>query len=273
MYCLTCIDSYTSWPEVFPIPDIKTDTIAEVFYSGWVARFGVPNKIITDQGRQFKSSLITSLTNLLGIHRARTTPYHPQTNGKIERFHRTLKQSIKAHDRSDWTTILPTILLGLRCVLKDSNVSPAYLVYGTSIRMPGEFFTNSEYPRTDTNTFITHLKQKFEQIRPIKTDHKSKRTTFIIPELNTATHVFVRHDAIRKPLQKPYDGPYPVLRRTDKYHEVDIKGKPTNISLDRLKPAFLANEDNIQHDHSYSSNKITENKTTTNNPKIVSFNV
>lgn len=50
-YCLTCIDRYTSWPEVFPIPDMKSDTVAEVFFSSWIARFGVPEKIITDQGR------------------------------------------------------------------------------------------------------------------------------------------------------------------------------------------------------------------------------
>lgn len=51
MYCLTCIDRYTSWPEVFSIPDIKADTVAEIFFNGWITRFGVPEKIITDQGR------------------------------------------------------------------------------------------------------------------------------------------------------------------------------------------------------------------------------
>lgn len=75
----------------FQIPDMKSDTVAEVFFSGWIARFGVPEKIITDQGRLFESNLFTAFTNILGI-RARTTPYHPQSNGKVERFYRTLKQ-------------------------------------------------------------------------------------------------------------------------------------------------------------------------------------
>ena len=52
-------------------------------------------------------------------------------------------------------------------------------------------------------------------------------------------HVFVRHDAIRKPLQAPYDGPYKVLECTDKYFIDDVKGKHDTISLDRLKPAHL----------------------------------
>lgn len=80
---------------------MKAETVAEVFYSGWIARFGVPEKIFTDLGRQFESGLFTTLTNLLGVHRARITPYHPQTSGKIERFHRTLKQCIKTHVKSN----------------------------------------------------------------------------------------------------------------------------------------------------------------------------
>jgi len=257
VYCLTCIDRYTSWPEVFPIPDMKADTVAEVFFNGWIARFGVPEKIFTDQGRQFESNLFTAFTNILGINRARTTPYHPQTNGKVERFHKTLKQSIRAHATSDWTSVLPTVLFGLRCTLKDENVSPAYLVYGTSMRMPGEFFVNSNQPTPNTDTFVSQLKQKFELIRPVSTVHKTSRTTFISPDLSKATHVFVRHDAIKKPLQMPYDGPFRVIHRTDKTYQVDINDKTVNISIDRLKPAFLPNEEDTRHDHSYAAFKCS----------------
>lgn len=258
-YCLTCIDRYTSWPEVYPIPDIKAETIAETFYSGWVARFGAPEKIVTDQGRQFESKLFASLTNLLGICRIRTTPYHPQSNGKIERFHRTLKQSIKAHAKSDWVAVLTPVLLGLRCAIKDTNVSAAYLVYGTSLRIPGEFFT-SNIDTPDEDTFVSHLKQKFEKIKPVQVSHKSTRSTFVSTELQKTSHVFVRFDAVKKPLQMPYDGPFMVLERMDKYYKVDIKGKPTVISIDRLKPAFMAYEDDTQHDHSYAMEVVNQNK-------------
>ncbi|KAL4090343.1 hypothetical protein QTP88_025200 [Uroleucon formosanum] len=178
-------------------------------------------------------------------------------NGKVERFHKTLKQSIRAYATSDWTTILPTVLFGLRCTLKDENVSPAYLVYGTSLRMPGEFFVNSSQPAPDTDTFVSQLQQKFELIRPVNTLHKTSRTTFISPELSKATHVFVRHDAVKKPLQMPYDGPFLVIHRTDKTYQVSINGKTVNISIDRLKPAFLPNEDSTRNDHSYAAFKCS----------------
>lgn len=72
-YCLTCIDRFTSWAEAFPVTNISAETIATAFYTGWIARFGIPTKIITDQGRQFESSLFQSLAALLGITRARST--------------------------------------------------------------------------------------------------------------------------------------------------------------------------------------------------------
>lgn len=265
-YCLTCIDRYTSWPEVYPMPDIK----AETFYSGWVARFGAPEKIVTNQGRQFESRLFAALTNLLGIKRIRTTPYHPQTNGKIERFHRTLKQSIKAHAKSDWIAVLPPVLLGLRCAMRDNKISAAYLVYGTSLRIPGEFFTSNTNTPPDEDTFILQLKRKFEHIRPVEVTHKSTQNTFVSPELPKASHVFIRFDAVKKPLQMPYDGPFEVLQRMDKFYKVDVRGKPTTISIDRLKPAFLAYENDTQHDHPYAMEVCSETKT---KKRTVSFQI
>jgi transposase InsO family protein len=73
---------------------MSTETVAEAFFNKWISRFGIPEKIITDQGRQFESQLFTAFNNTLCIHRSCTNPYHPQANGKIERFHRTLKQTI-----------------------------------------------------------------------------------------------------------------------------------------------------------------------------------
>ncbi|GFQ75700.1 pol polyprotein [Trichonephila clavata] len=64
---------------------------------------------------------------------------------------------------------------------------------------------------------------------------------------DTCTHVFVRRDSVRRPLQAPYDGPYPVIKRSDKFYKVNIHGKSTLISIDRLKPAFTHNVDDTLH--------------------------
>ncbi|GFU22682.1 hypothetical protein TNCV_762621 [Trichonephila clavipes] len=116
-FCMTCIDRFSCWMEAVPLPDCKAETASKAFYEHWVCRFGVPGKIITDQGRQFESQLFRSLAAICGAKVAHATSYHPQCNGKVERLHRALKGAIKAHNNIKWTETLPTILIGLRTAL------------------------------------------------------------------------------------------------------------------------------------------------------------
>lgn len=84
------IDRFTRWIEVIPLTEIPAEEVANAFYSGWIARFGTPSRVTTYQGRQFESALLKTIIALTGTKRIRTTPYHPQANGLIERQHRTL---------------------------------------------------------------------------------------------------------------------------------------------------------------------------------------
>ena len=151
---------------------------------------------------------------LLGIKRSRTTSYHPQSNGMVERFHRQLKPALKAQLKSDdWMISLPLILLGIRTALKqDINSTATELVYGTTLRLPGEFFTPSPLTSLPNPSDFRHkLKSHFRHITPISPC--SAVTTSNIPkDLASATHVFICHDAVRKPLQPPYHRPYPVIK-------------------------------------------------------------
>ena len=72
-YLLTCVDRFTRWPEAIPIVDIRAETVADAFFSGWIARYGTPATITTDRGAQFASKLWDNLCNQFGIIRNRTT--------------------------------------------------------------------------------------------------------------------------------------------------------------------------------------------------------
>ena len=119
-YLLTCVDRFTRWPEALPLADITATSVAQAFISGWIALFGVPNTITTDQGDQFESDLWQQLTSSLGSTRTRTTAYHPAANGMVERLHRQLKASLMATSSStSWVEALPMVLLGIRTSLKE----------------------------------------------------------------------------------------------------------------------------------------------------------
>jgi len=113
--------------------------------------------------------LFHELSRLLGIYHLRTTAYHPQANGIIERWHRTLKAAIMCKNRVNWPQKLPLILLGLRSAFKpDIQTTSAQLVYGTTLRLPGEFFHQKSHfqPQTD---FAKELEEIMREIRPILT--------------------------------------------------------------------------------------------------------
>ncbi|XP_018399570.1 PREDICTED: putative GPI-anchor transamidase isoform X2 [Cyphomyrmex costatus] len=153
-----------------------------------------------------------ALTQLIGSKKIHSTAYHPASNGMIERWHRTLKAAIICHNNQEWVDILPMVLLGLRTSIKENK----------------------------------RLRQNIRSIRPIPASHHRKDKSFFLQDLKDCTHVFVRVDSVRKPLEPPHEGPFQVLQRiTDKVFEVDVNGKPTTISTERLKPAFFEATDPV----------------------------
>ena len=241
-YCLTCIDRHTSWVEVIPVRDVTAATIAKAFYDNWVCRFGVPALIITDRGVQFESTTFRKLADICGSVVRHTTAYHPQCNGKIERQHRTIKAAIRAHSSLSWSEVLSTVLMGMRAALFDDlGYTTSAMVYGKTIRLPGEFFTTPKSTGL-TSDFLTHLQTSLDQVRPSARKQNTQHKSFVHEDLSTASHVFVRVDRVKKFFETPYDGPYAVLHRSAKYFSLQIKGNSVNVSIDRLKPAYLLQE-------------------------------
>ena len=138
-YVLVLCDYATRYPEAVPLRSTDAEHVADELIKLF-AQVGVPREILTDQGSNFTSKLLAELYRLLHVHPIRTSAYHPQTDGLVERFNQTLKAMLKktaTEEGKDWDKLLPYLLFAYREVPHASTgFSPFELLYGRDVRGP-----------------------------------------------------------------------------------------------------------------------------------------
>ena len=138
-----------------------------------------------------------------------------------------------------WLDHLPFVLLGMRTSIRaDSQCSAADLLYGAPLRLPGDMFEPSD-PVPLASDFSRCLRTVIGAASPMPVVSHGLPPARVDPALQSSTHVFLRVDAVRRPLVPPFLGPFPVLARTDKTYDILQNGKTVTVSIDRLKPATL----------------------------------
>jgi len=234
-HLLTVVDRSTRWPEAVPLKNVEAATVLEAFLGTWVARYGVPAFITTDRGAQFTSSTWTDWCQQVGARHITTTAFHPQSNGLVERFHRQLKDALRARGAATtWADHLPWALLGLRVAPKEeSGISSAQAAFGQELVVPGqlsgcqrsaEAATGSADPTEDPTEQSAGVDKSWAELAAGSSP------------LDRAEWVYIRRGGQGRPLADNYAGPYQVMEKAVKYFKVLVGSKVDSISRDRLKP-------------------------------------
>ena len=238
VHLFTIIDRWTSWPEALPTTATDTKTLARLLIDNWISRFGVPSIITSDRGGQFTSALWKEVTELMGIKQDLTTAYHPQHNGKVERLHRTLENSLRSRldGRKDWLDQLPWVLLGLRNSLNnDKRHSPSVMVFGQPLTIPGHTIKTTSMP-IEESLFGEQLAKAMRAQTFQESFWNSANKSFIPSSLKDCPMVLVRDDKIKGKLAPRYIGPFKVVDRHDKVFRLQFPDKVDTVSIDRLVP-------------------------------------
>lgn len=235
-YLLVVTDCFTKWVEAIPLSNMRAATVAEALVNEVISRHGVPLELHTDQGRNFDSRLLKALSSLLGIHKTRTTPLHPQSDGQVERQHRTILNYLSkfvSDNQKDWDTWVPLFLLAYRSSKHETTgFSPAESYTGQDLRLPLDLLRGIPPNGIDeTSTipdYVSAVRQKLESVHQavrgklkmksnyVKSlyDRKVKKNLF---EEGQKVWLYNPHRQVGKTpkLQSNWEGPYVVLKRVN----------------------------------------------------------
>ena len=238
-YILVICDYATRYPEAVALRNIDANTVAEELLT-FFARVGVPEEILTDQGTNFTSQLLAEVYSLLGVKPIKTTPYHPQTDGLVERFNGTLKAMLKktaSDEGRDGDRLLPYLLFAYREVPQASTgFSPFELLYGRHVRGPldvlRETWEASTRKTESVVSYVMTIQERLAKLKEIVRDNledaqKTQKTWYDrhvrSREFQPGDKVLVLLPTSTNKLLAEWRGPYNILRRVgDVTYEIEV---------------------------------------------------
>lgn len=256
-FILVVSDYFTKWTESYPLPNQEATTVAEKLVNEFICRFGVPRELHSDQGRNFESKVFAEICKLLDIEKTRTTPLHPQSDGQVERFNRTVVEMLRGkikEDQKDWDLQLPACMMAYRsAVHKSTDVSPNLSMLGREVEVPLDVMTETppDAPPLKTD-YAQAVQKRLASAHDLARRHLNKAAirqkrnydkrlagrSFTVGD-SVWLHLVRRKKGRNAKLDCPWQGPYLVISvLSDVVYRIQKSknAKPKVVHSDRLKP-------------------------------------
>ncbi|KRY64642.1 Retrovirus-related Pol polyprotein from transposon [Trichinella pseudospiralis] len=175
-YILVVCDYFSKWTEAYPTRSQTATEVADALVNNWFSRFGAPIRLHSDQGRSFESSLISEVCKIFGVEKTRSSPYHPQGNGLVERANRTLLNTLaklchESQDRS-WDQLLPLATMAYNSAAHETTgQSPFCMLFGKQMSLPLDITLDAP-PGTACNAedYVVQLRENLQKVHSMAFD-------------------------------------------------------------------------------------------------------
>lgn len=260
-FVLVIQDYFTKYVEAYPLPDQQAVTVARVLASEWVCRYGAPQTLHSDQGRNFESEVFQEMCKLFGIEKTHTTPFRPQSDGQVERFNATLHKILATTAERchwDWDLMIPYAVMAYRATKHSATgFTPNFMMFGREVREPVDLVAGLP-PGTDAALsapeFVKQTRERLELAHQIarealgesvqcakrQYDKNCCRTQYQVGD--AVWYLIKGTRKVKNKVKKflpSYEGPYFILGHLDDLVYRIQKGPKAKVKVvhhDQLKP-------------------------------------
>ena len=228
-FIISIIDCYSKFCILLPQADHTAETVAKALFERVICYFGVPERVLSDNGPEFVGGVWKALGRLMGHELLHTSPYHPQGNGVVERLNRTCANLLRAtlieNKSEDWPRVVPSVMLTLNALPHDAHrPSAAEIVYGSALRLPSEPPQTPPSPPMPHQQYVEELRKTLQTVRDaLPRFHQTTKPTNPLKEGDLIFVVTQPHERSHK-LAARWAGPFEVTRVVNPYQIEYSKG-------------------------------------------------